>query len=272
MLNLFFFSTFNMYGITELNIVPVRAEHKEQSEQITQLLFGETFIITEKKGSWFKINSTFDKYTGWIDNKLCTIISEETYTQINNSPKTITNEIITIAFKNNEKTPNLILSGSYLPFYNSKTKTFSIGENIYHLESEIENNNNSDIRQNIIKTAKQYLNSPYLWGGRTQFGIDCSGFSQIVLKINNINIPRDASQQVNSGKTVNIIYDIKPGDLAFFDNSEGKIIHVGILISNDKIIHASGKVRIDKIDHQGIYNSEIKKYTHNLRVVQNIID
>ncbi len=264
---------FNMrYGITELSIVPLRIENKEQSEQVSQILFGETFEILEKKGAWYKVLTSLDNYEGWIDIKLATEISEKTFKLINKSRKHITKDIVTILYKNKETAPILISAGSTIPSYNYKTKSFLIGENTYTVNTQISKYSSKDLRKSIISTAIQFLNSPYLWGGRTNFGIDCSGFSQIVYKINNINIPRDASQQVNTGNTVNIIHDVKPGDLAFFDNVEGNIIHVGIFIDENRIIHASGKVRIDKIDHQGIYNQEIGRYTHTLRVIQNIIE
>jgi len=260
------------YGITELSIVPVRIDNKEQSEQITQLLFGDTFEILEKRNSWYHILTSTDKYEGWIDIKLATIISEKDYNTINKSKKKITTDIITVVLKNNEPAPILLPAGSTFYNYNINEKSFKIIDNIYKVNTSISKLPYNDIRKNIINLAIQFLNAPYLWGGKTNFGIDCSGFSQIVYKINNINIPRDASLQVNIGNTVNIINDSKPGDLAFFDNNEGNITHVGIFINNQKIIHASGKVRIDKIDHQGIYNEDINKYTHNLRVIQNIID
>lgn len=259
------------FGITELSIVPVRSDKKEQSEQVTQLLFGDTFTIIERRKAWYHIISTLDNYEGWIDIKLATEISEELYNIINNQQKTITNDLISVIYKNKETAPIFIPAGSSLTDYNKETKSFSIGANSYSVDTYIENLNPKLIRKNIIKIAKYYLNAPYLWGGKTGFGIDCSGFSQIVYNINGLNIPRDASQQVKLGKTINILNDVQAGDLAFFDNNEGNIIHVGFFIDQKTIIHASGKVRIDNIDHQGIYNNDTKEYTHNLRVIKSII-
>ncbi len=127
------------------------------------------------------------------------------------------------------------------------------------------------IISSIIEFSKSYLNAPYLWGGKSPFGIDCSGFVQVVFKMNGIHLSRDASQQANAGENVSLLDEARPGDLLFFDNDEGDIIHVGILMEDKKIIHASGKVRIDVIDHQGIYNNDIKKYTHKLRLIKRIL-
>ena len=113
-------------------------------------------------------------------------------------------------------------------------------------------------KSKLVETATLYLNTPYLWGGKTPFGIDCSGFVQMVYKLNGFKVLRDASQQASQGDALSFIEESEPGDLAFFDNEEGNIIHVGIMMEINYIIHASGKVRIDRLDHLGIYNSEIK--------------
>jgi cell wall-associated NlpC family hydrolase len=129
-----------------------------------------------------------------------------------------------------------------------------------------------DKRSRIVEVSAKYLNSPYLWGGRSPFGIDCSGFTQIVYKIAGIRIPRDVSQQVQLGVNVDFVNEARPGDLAFFDDHDGKIIHTGIILEKGKIIHASGMVRIDNLDHEGINRSDNRHYTHHLRLVKNIID
>jgi cell wall-associated NlpC family hydrolase len=126
-------------------------------------------------------------------------------------------------------------------------------------------------KSNIVATAFLYLNAPYLWGGKTPFGVDCSGFTQMVYKLNGINLNRDASQQATQGEALSFIEESEPGDLAFFDNAEGEIIHVGIIMENNYIIHAHGKVRIDRLDHSGIYNAERQIHTHKLRVIKKIV-
>ena len=253
------------YGVSELGVIPVRKEPNDRSEMTTQILFGETFQIIAQENQWCFIKISIDDYEGWIDSKNISFISEDIFSKI----KEDTGSIITQKLSNlilNAKNEQIILpAGSTLSGFNKADMTFKIGENEYHLSDEI-----NDGKTHIISLAKQFLNSPYLWGGKNPFGIDCSGFVQVLFKIMNIKLPRDASQQINKGQTINFISDVNPGDLAFFDNEEGNITHVGILINSSEIIHASGKVRIDKFDQQGIYNTDLKKYTHKLRLIKRI--
>jgi len=149
-------------------------------------------------------------------------------------------------------------------FYIS-TEADDLSSSWYHINKEIKNVND------LITYANSFVGTPYLWGGRSPFGIDCSGFVQMVYKLNGYKLDRDSHQQSNLGSALSFIEESEPGDLAFFDNDEGKIIHVGIIMENNKIIHASGKVRIDGIDQSGIYNKETKSHTHKLRVIKKII-
>jgi len=254
----------NQYGISEISVVPIRKEANDRSEMISQLLFGESFQIIEELGKWSFIKCTFDNYEGWIDNNSISFLSEEIFLQLHSTPEFITQNLSnTILNSRNEKI--ILPAGCTLPNFDINKNSFTIKNNNYTLPEGFKND-----LEDIENLAKQFLHSPYLWGGKNPFGIDCSGFTQVIYKIKGIKIPRDAADQVKEGIIINFISEAKKGDLAFFDNNEGDITHVGIIISENEIIHASGKVRIDKLDQQGIYNKELNKYTHKLRVIKRI--
>ena len=253
------------YGISEIPVIPVRSEPSEKSEMVTQILFGEMFKIFNKMGNWLEVESVNDNYRGWIDSKTATIIEESFLTRLKDEPIEILKNVINKIKLIDTNTFAILPFGSSLPCFNNVTGDFFINSINYRLLNPLENKDLS-----ITEYALSFINSPYLWGGRNPFGIDCSGLVQVVYKACGINLPRDASQQVNRGRTIEFQTEIKPGDLAFFDNDEGNIIHVGILLSKNEIIHSSGKVRIDSIDHQGIYNKELKSYTHKLRIIKRI--
>ena len=256
------------YGICHLSVVPCRLEPFDSSEMVTQLLFGETVkIYEEKKKSWRRAKTAFDDYDCWIDEKQITYISLEEFEAVNNN-KSIAELVTVIENKTNELfTP--ICMGSSLPNLNKQTLSFGNQEFEYNGQSI--DTNKTLPKSKIVENAMMYLNAPYLWGGRSPFGIDCSGFTQVVYKLNGYKLPRDASQQADIGQTLSFIEESESGDLAFFDNDEGNIIHVGIMLENNKIIHASGKVRIDKIDHQGIFNVDTGDYSHRLRLIKKVL-
>jgi len=254
----------NHYGISEISVIPVRKEPNDRSEMISQLLFGETFQILEKLEKWSFVKSTFDNYEGWVDTKSISYLSKESFLQMDSNPEFITQKLSNTIL-NNHNEQIILPAGCTLPNYNTEKKSFTINNKQYIL-SEDYISDSTDIESLV----KQYLNSPYLWGGKNPYGIDCSGFVQIIYKVLGIKIPRDSADQVKEGVIINFISDTKLGDLAFFDNEEGDITHVGIIIGENEIIHASGKVRIDKLDQQGIYNRELNKYTHKLRVIKRL--
>ncbi len=258
------------FGIATTTIIPMRKEPAEQSEMVSQVLFGETFEIIEKKRGWFYVRLKHDNYEGWIDEKMICKIESNFFEKPHKDTPVISSLLLLKAMCIKTKETYYLLPGSSLHNFDKEDNTFENDCKYRIFESP--GTCSGKLRENIVEISKLYLNAPYLWGGRTPFGIDCSGFTQIVYKINGINIPRDAGLQINAGKTLNLLHEAKPGDLAFFENDKGEIIHTGIILDNNSIIHASGKVRIDKFDHQGIYNSEIKRYSHKLRVVQSIIE
>ena len=256
------------FGVCCLSIIPVRADVFGKSEMVSQLLFGETFSILSQSKGWAKILTDHDNYEGWIDEKQFIPLSSDEHSQIFTSTKYYSTDLVHALTQNNIGTLNIV-PGSIL--YNAPAGEFKLGNKTFSFDG---NEIKADIEpscEQLIKNAFYFLNSPYLWGGRTPFGIDCSGFVQIAARLSGISLPRDTHEQAEEGEMINLISEANPGDLAFFDNEDGRIIHVGIILENGQIIHASGKVRIDTLDHQGIFNEETKKYSHQLRVIKRII-
>lgn len=239
---------------------------------VTQILFGEHFEVIEDVENWSKVRLAYDNYEGWVDTKMISVIGEEFYHLLATQLPAVANDTFNIVFQEKDYSNKLIVPGSSFPFCDREEKSFKIGEKKYFYQGKVTGNGDeTNVRDSIIEAALKYFNAPYLWGGRTPYGIDCSGLTQIVYKLNGISLPRDASQQVLVGEPLTFVEEAMPGDLAFFDNAEGKITHVGIIWDRHKIIHASGKVRIDNVDHQGIFNVDTKRYTHKLRVIKRVI-
>jgi len=253
-----------MFGVCNLANIPLRLEPSDRSELVSQVLFGEHFAVLEQNPKWSKIKLAYDDYEGWIDNKQYQKITEEQYLQLSKDGIVLNNDLIEyITSPNNLLMP--IPLGASLSFLNHE------GINVENFSFEGLKTSGEKPKSNLISTAFMYMHAPYLWGGKTPFGIDCSGFTQMVYKLNGYKLFRDASQQAAQGEALSFIEESEPGDLAFFDNEEGNIIHVGIIMDDNYIIHASGKVRIDRLDHLGIYNAEINRHTHKLRVIKKIV-
>lgn len=249
-----------LFGICRLAIVPVRDRPSDKAEMVTQLLFGEAYKIVELSDNkkWLKICMDFDGYEGWIDARQHNRIGEEYYQHIHKLEYKVCTDIVSsILYK---KQMLNILIGSILPIASSEL--FEMQEQ-FAFNGESKNLGLKADFEFLKKIALKYINAPYLWGGKSPFGIDCSGFVQQVFKICGYFLKRDASQQYLQGKKIDF-EEVLPGDLAFFANEQAKIIHVGILLEENKIIHASGKVRIDKLDEKGIFNTESEIYTHRL--------
>lgn len=253
-----------MFGICNLAIIPLRFEPSDKSEIVSQVLFGEHFEILEQFKQWARIKMQYDGYEGWVDSKQFQLISESNFNQLSEDAIILNADLIEYI-----TAPNNLL----IPIPLASSLSFLNHSEINTVNFDFEGTKISGIKpkKELINTAFMYLNAPYLWGGKTPFGIDCSGFTQMIYKLNGYKLLRDASQQAKQGEPLSFIEESEPGDLAFFDNDEGNIIHVGIIMENNYIIHASGKVRIDRLDHLGIYNAEINKHTHKLRVIKKII-
>jgi cell wall-associated NlpC family hydrolase len=218
-------------------------------------------VIEKGPDHWIRVRCIYDNYEGWT-----------TQSHITDIPETMAKKgwHLTAEWSN-----EILFDGQsmFIPFGSVLTslKNGQAEWGRYSWRFKGNHIDPSSIRRtekNIILFTHHYLNTPYLWGGRSVFGIDCSGFSQMVYKCLNIAIMRDAYQQATQGQPIGFLQEAKCGDLAFFDNSDGKIIHVGILLNDHEIIHSSGKVRIDRIDAQGILNTDTGERTHQLRLIK----
>lgn len=248
-----------------LNVfVPLRSAPSHKAEMLSQVLFGEKYRIIESIGHWHKIETIQDAYTGWIDiDHLSNSLVD------NNLPGFVLNR--PLACYKEDSTKLILEPGCEIFNPDFEQKTFTAGNEIFRATVDF---SVSCIKtsESITETAARFMNSPYLWGGRIPSGIDCSGFVQLVYKIHDTRVPRDSWQQAEIGDNIGFIDETQPGDLAFFDDDAGRITHVGMIFSSGLVIHASGRVRIDKIDHQGIYKHEIMGYSHKLRAIRRIIN
>lgn len=247
------------YGICNLSIVPLRKESSNTSKLLSQVLYGEVFKILEQQNKWSKIRLVFDNYEGWIDNKQYREISEEQYNTINDSDEKYSTDLVEFIKNENEQLFPITIGASL--------NGLTLLNHSYDGQSTSGTKDKSD----IINAAFLYLNAPSLNGGKTPFGIDGSRFTQMVYKLNGYKHLREVSQQATQGEALSFIEESEPGDLVFFDDYEGNIVHVGILMKDNYIIHVHGKVRLDRLDHSGIYNIETKLHTHKLRVIKKII-
>jgi hypothetical protein len=247
----------------------MRAEPSEQSEMVSQLLWGETFRVEETADRWLRISAHHDRYVGWVNPLMVSVVDDEKWEREVGVPYHISAPALCFAV--NEKTHERVFipQGSLLYRYNELAQTFALLHNTFKLE-EAPDKLPSGRRNAIVAAAQRLLNAPYLWGGRTALGIDCSGLTQLAYSVAGVNIPRNASQQAEKGEIVNFLDSAQPADLAFFDNEEGKIMHVGILLGGGKIIHASGAVHVDRIDSEGIFSAAQNRYTHKLRVIKKL--
>ncbi|WP_346238054.1 NlpC/P60 family protein [Niabella insulamsoli] len=254
------------YGMVIVPAAPVRKKPNHRQEMSNQLLFGEAVkILGRKNATWIKIESIFDGYVGWTTSHLLAVTDEAAALKpCHTLAPQLLNEI-----RIQKQTMQLPLGAS---LRNLQHKRGSVGDIAFSFaEKPLNPTAIKDKKKFILKQARLWLNAPYMWGGKTILGVDCSGFCQTLYKIAGVAIARDAWEQALQGRRVRSLKTAGPGDLAFFEEDD-KIVHVGLIIGDQQIIHASGKVRIDHLDKKGIIHSDTGERTHTLKLIRRFID
>jgi len=247
------------YGICSLSLISVRSTADPESKMISQLLYGDCFKILESRKHFSRIRKAFDAFEGWIPNNQFIQLKEDEYSKLDSSHAVYAADLVSFIETDKGSLQSILMGSSLKALHFLKHK----------FDGKIIEKNQP--KATIITTAHYYLETPFLDGGLSPFGIDSAGFTQMVYRINGYQLKRTPELQATQGDALSFIEESEPGDLAFFDNAEGVINHVGIIMADNYIIHVNGKVRIDRIDHTGIFNAEKGNYTHELRVIKKIL-
>jgi len=257
-----------IFGICPLSVVSIRSSASHKSELVSQLLFGELFEVMERKGrQWLKVRCQSDNCVGWIAADQAKPVTPSEFAAYREQ-FAYSLELVQAVMGEDHFLP--VTLGARLPNFDGLR--FQLGEARFTFSGQAVFP--EDIDQGagfVLKIARRYLRAPFLWGGRSPLGIDSSGLVQVVYQMAGIAMPREPQQQVMVGTTVDFVEQARPGDLAFFENRNGRITHAGIILPKGQLIHACGQVRIDRVDHYGIYDVDRERYTHRLRLVKRVL-
>ncbi|MGI4833888.1 MAG: NlpC/P60 family protein [Janthinobacterium lividum] len=260
------------HGICALSAVPVRAEPTDRAELVTELLFGECYTVLQTQSNWLRVEAAADHYLGWLDLKQHLPVSARYFQAwlAQDHPRVL--DVVQVVSDATTRQP--VTMGCRLPFFDGMT--LRLGDDrplFYNGPATNPAQPGAPERQVHLlrKMGQHYLKAPYVWGGKNIFGLDCSGLMQSLFGLVGVQLPRDARQQIALGQPVDFVTQARPGDLAFFDNAEGAIVHVGMVYDDGLILHAHGEVRLDPLDHHGIFNQGRQKYSHKLRLIKRII-
>ena len=261
-----------MNGISLHSIVPVRTEPKEGAEQETQMLFGELCTILEEQPHWYHVQLLNDGAEGWVDAKMIAPIGGKDYTAYKKAYAAAAMVVFPMAYAVSENNGQTIPLTAGTRLTNYADGQFELLGVRFRIDPTMVITHPLPMdEQHLLQTVRFFLNIPYLWGGKNAMGMDCSGFTQVIMSLFGKTLPRNASEQAKQGRGINGIAHIQAGDLVFFAHEDAeRITHVGIAIDRERVIHCSGRVKVEKLDAHGIYSAEQNGYTHQLVAIRRI--
>lgn len=257
------------YGICCHPILPLRKSRSERSVIIYQLLLGELYSVVERAEEWILIRMEHDGSQGWLPVCRGQEISPEQGACAKNAPWTVTRRLFDRICRRGEWEEQLIVAGSLLPAFDSATGRFSLGDDDYLLKQPLPEPA-AGRAEEVLQGAWMYYNAPYVAGGRTPYGIDNTGLIQMAFRMAGCNLPHALESLAEAGETLSFLEEAEPGDVVLLGD-ESKITHAGLIWAPGRVLHASGRVRIDRIDNHGIFNESLKRYTHSIKVLKRML-
>ena len=257
------------YGIVTKSVAPVREEQSCRSGRVTEVLFGELVEVEEEAEAWSRVR-TSGGVGGWMESAFVARMDEAYVEGYGRHPRAMVRDVFGIVRREGDWESRMVVAGSVLPFYDAATRRFRLGGETYVAVCGVWGNA-SDARSALARHAFVYHNAPCLWGGRSPLGIDSVGLVQMAFRLTGVEVPGDMEGLARYGEALSFMEEARAGDVAFFGDASGALSHVGIVWEGGHVIHASGRVRVDRLDHNGIYNDDIKRYTHSLKLLRRFL-
>jgi hypothetical protein len=237
---------------------------------VNQVLFGELYEVLEEEGEWLFIRLWHDGTTGWIARACHHAVDAPAVEAYLAGPLVPSPSLLAVLLREGGWETRLVVAGSLLPLLDAATGRLQVGEERHLLAGGYRAGEHLAGRERVVAAAFMYHNTPHASGGRSPRGIDDTGLAQLAYRQAGVALPRGLEGQLATGETLAFIEETLPGDLLFFGDDE-RVSHVGIAWTTGRVIHASGRVRVDKVDHHGIFNEEIRRYTHALKVIKRLL-
>ena len=254
-------------ALGRLATAAVRARPRLDAALTSQLLFGEPVLLLQNLGEYQRVRCPEDGFEGFVRTDQLLAVPEDVFVAQLSRPA-FNLDLFSMLRGPQQGVP--ITFGARLADFD--------GLRLQHGGQYFEYSGQAALTDDITASADTLLRLAYKWlyvpgmhGGRTPMGVDPVAFVQLVYRILNLRLPRRADAMVERGELVDFVVQAQVGDVAFFDNAKRKIEHVGLLLPDSKILHVGDRVRVDALDHYGIFNYDLGRYTHRLRVVKRVL-